>query len=145
MAMKKGTGISPLSILCLLAILWVLPTMDKSNMLNAQRVIAGEAPTSRILFIFDASNSMSGQWEGERKIDIAREILFEMLDTLEQREKLELAHQLAMLKVDVIEAGFPIASPGDFEAVHTFSPEQVEWFKAGSALNIVRQKVAAAN
>ena len=31
----------------------------------------------------------------------------------------------------------------DFEAVHTFSPEQVEWFKAGSALNIVRQKVAA--
>jgi aconitate hydratase len=33
----------------------------------------------------------------------------------------------------------------DFEAVHTFSPEQVEWFKAGSALNIVRQKVAANN
>ena len=30
----------------------------------------------------------------------------------------------------------------DFEATHTFSPEQVEWFKAGSALNIVRQKVA---
>jgi aconitate hydratase len=31
----------------------------------------------------------------------------------------------------------------DFEAKHTFSDEQVEWFKAGSALNIVRQKVAA--
>ncbi len=30
----------------------------------------------------------------------------------------------------------------DFEATHTFSDEQVEWFKAGSALNIVRQKVA---
>jgi aconitate hydratase len=30
----------------------------------------------------------------------------------------------------------------DFEGVHTFSPEQVEWFKAGSALNVVRQKVA---
>ena len=30
----------------------------------------------------------------------------------------------------------------DFECSHTFSPEQVEWFKAGSALNIVRQKVA---
>lgn len=30
----------------------------------------------------------------------------------------------------------------DFEAKHTFSPEQVEWFKAGSALNIVRAKVA---
>jgi aconitate hydratase len=31
-----------------------------------------------------------------------------------------------------------------FEGVHTFSPEQVEWFKAGSALNVVRKKVAAA-
>jgi aconitate hydratase len=30
----------------------------------------------------------------------------------------------------------------DFEATHTFSPEQVEWFEAGSALNIVRRKVA---
>jgi len=28
-----------------------------------------------------------------------------------------------------------------FEATHTFSPEHVEWFKAGSALNIVRKKV----
>jgi aconitase A len=26
--------------------------------------------------------------------------------------------------------------------VHTFSDEQVEWFKAGSALNVVRRKVA---
>jgi len=31
----------------------------------------------------------------------------------------------------------------EFEAKHTFSPEQVAWFKAGSALNIVRAKVAA--
>jgi len=30
----------------------------------------------------------------------------------------------------------------EFEAKHTFSPEQVEWFKAGSALNIVRRKIA---
>ncbi len=32
-------------------------------------------------------------------------------------EKMEVARQLARLKVDVIEAGFPISSPGDFEAV----------------------------
>lgn len=30
-----------------------------------------------------------------------------------------------------------------FDAKHTFSDEQVEWFKAGSALNIVRAKVAS--
>ncbi len=32
-------------------------------------------------------------------------------------EKIRVARQLAALQVDVIEAGFPIASPGDFEAV----------------------------
>ncbi|MGH2917539.1 MAG: 2-isopropylmalate synthase [Solirubrobacteraceae bacterium] len=37
--------------------------------------------------------------------------------SLNTHEKLEIAHQLARLGVDVIEAGFPIASPGDFEAV----------------------------
>ncbi len=37
----------------------------------------------------------------------------------------------------------PDGTTVDFEANHTFSDEQVEWFKAGSALNIVRQKVAA--
>ena len=37
----------------------------------------------------------------------------------------------------------PDGSIIDFDAVHTYSPEQVGWFKAGSALNIVRQKVAA--
>ena len=36
----------------------------------------------------------------------------------------------------------PDGSTVDFEARHTFSDEQVEWFRAGSALNIVRRKVA---
>ncbi|SET48909.1 2-isopropylmalate synthase [Natronincola peptidivorans] len=37
------------------------------------------------------------------------------------QEKLELAKQLERLKVDVIEAGFAIASPGDFAAVKTIA------------------------
>ena len=37
--------------------------------------------------------------------------------TLNLAEKLEIGRQLARLGVDIIEAGFPIASPGDFEAV----------------------------
>ncbi|QDU55262.1 2-isopropylmalate synthase [Aeoliella mucimassa] len=36
-------------------------------------------------------------------------------------EKLEVAQALVDLKVDVIEAGFPIASPGDFEAVRSIA------------------------
>ncbi len=41
--------------------------------------------------------------------------------SLNTAEKLEIAQQLARLGVDVIEAGFPITSPGDFEAVQTIS------------------------
>jgi 2-isopropylmalate synthase len=40
-------------------------------------------------------------------------------------EKLQVAHALKDLGVDVIEAGFPIASPGDFEAVQAIA-QQVE-------------------
>jgi Ca-activated chloride channel family protein len=76
-------------ILCLLVGLLFQPYSGK--LLGQNRVTAGEAPTSRILFIFDASNSMAGQWDGERKIDLAREVLFEMLDTLEQMSKVEVA------------------------------------------------------
>ncbi|MCX5779352.1 MAG: 2-isopropylmalate synthase, partial [Firmicutes bacterium] len=36
-------------------------------------------------------------------------------------EKLEIAQQLARLGVDIIEAGFPIASPGDFLSVKTIA------------------------
>ncbi len=41
--------------------------------------------------------------------------------SLDHREKLEIAHQLALLGVDVIEAGFPVASPGDFRAVQAIA------------------------
>src|SRR3954452_22246062 len=42
---------------------------------------------------------------------------------LNAAEKLEIAHQLARLGVDVIEEGFPIASNGDFEAVRAIARE----------------------
>ncbi|HVR04121.1 MAG TPA: 2-isopropylmalate synthase [Polyangia bacterium] len=38
-------------------------------------------------------------------------------------EKVRMAHKLAELGVDVLEAGFPIASEGDFEAVRTVGAE----------------------
>jgi 2-isopropylmalate synthase len=43
--------------------------------------------------------------------------------SMNTREKLEVARQLARLKVDIIEAGFPIASDGDFEAVKAIASE----------------------
>ncbi|MGA8365291.1 MAG: 2-isopropylmalate synthase [Solirubrobacteraceae bacterium] len=43
--------------------------------------------------------------------------------SLNRQEKLEIAHQLSRLGVDIIEAGFPITSPGDFEAVQAIARE----------------------
>ncbi len=42
---------------------------------------------------------------------------------LSAQEKLQIAKQLERLGVDVIEAGFPISSPGDFEAVQLIAKE----------------------
>jgi 2-isopropylmalate synthase len=53
--------------------------------------------------------------------------------SLNTTEKLEIAHQLARLGVDVIEAGFPIASPGDFEAVQAIAREVYGPIVAGLA------------
>src|ERR687889_770525 len=43
--------------------------------------------------------------------------------SLSVEEKVEVAYQLARLKVDVIEAGFPITSEGDFESVSRIAAE----------------------
>ena len=43
--------------------------------------------------------------------------------TMNVAEKLAVAKQLARLKVDIIKAGFPFASPGDFEAVQRIAAE----------------------
>ncbi|MEG9432753.1 2-isopropylmalate synthase [Terriglobus sp. ADX1] len=43
--------------------------------------------------------------------------------TMHHAEKLRFAHQLASLGVDIIEAGFPIASDGDFESVRAIASE----------------------
>src|SRR5918992_792386 len=43
--------------------------------------------------------------------------------SLNRQEKVEIAQQLARLGVDVIEAGFPITSPGDFDAVQAIARE----------------------
>jgi len=41
-------------------------------------------------------------------------------------EKIEIAHELELLGVDIIEAGFPISSPGDFQSVVEISKAVTE-------------------
>lgn len=59
--------------------------------------------------------------------------------TLNVDEKLEIARQLSRLGVDICEAGFPIASPGDFDAVRRIAEEVgplIEGRKSGQPMVI---------
>jgi 2-isopropylmalate synthase len=65
-----------------------------------------QQPEAQQLLIFDTTLR-----DGEQSPGIS----------LDAAEKLEIAEQLARLGVDYIEAGFPVASEGDFEAVRTIA------------------------
>jgi 2-isopropylmalate synthase len=65
-----------------------------------------EVPDTNRVYIFDTTLR-----DGEQSPGIS----------LNTQEKVEIAQQLARLGVDVIEAGFPITSPGDFEAVQAIA------------------------
>jgi 2-isopropylmalate synthase len=64
------------------------------------------SPDANRVFIFDTTLR-----DGEQSPGIS----------LNAAEKVEIAQQLARLGVDIVEAGFPIASPGDFEAVQAIA------------------------
>ncbi len=48
-------------------------------------------PLTRILFVFDASFSMFGQWQSGMKMDLAKKLLSEFLDSIDGSQNLELA------------------------------------------------------
>ena len=70
--------------------------------------VPGDVPAKDPLIIFDTTLRDGEQSPGA---------------TLNIEEKLEIARQLSRLGVDICEAGFPIASPGDFEAVRRIAEE----------------------
>jgi Ca-activated chloride channel family protein len=53
-----------------------------------------QPPETRILFIFDASQSMGGMWQKETKIAIARRVLIDIIDSLEQLPNVKMALRL---------------------------------------------------
>jgi Ca-activated chloride channel family protein len=59
-----------------------------SNLTSAQEK---QKPVNRILLVFDGSQSMFGHWESGMKIDIAKQLLNELLDSLKNVDNLELA------------------------------------------------------
>lgn len=56
----------------------------------------------RILFIFDASNSMNAQWQKTSKIKVARNLMLQTLDSLQKLDNVELALRLYGHQVKIL-------------------------------------------
>ncbi len=61
------------------------------NPVYAQKDEVGGFIKTRILFVFDASQSMSGYWESDQKINIARNFLIGVVDSLETLTNVQMA------------------------------------------------------
>ena len=107
--------------------------------------------------IFSASTSLNTDAERSRTIGCGDDVMEKIIifDTtlrdgeqapgasLNQREKLEIAYALANLGVDIIEAGFPVSSKGDFEAVKAIAKSIKGPVICGLARAIKKDIVAA--
>jgi Ca-activated chloride channel family protein len=62
-----------------------------TRFIYAQQTKKYEPPDTRILFIFDASQSMAGFWEHDRKIAIAQKTLVHIIDSLETLDNIQMA------------------------------------------------------
>ncbi len=69
----------------------ILLFLALNNLARGQNKTEVKLPTTRILFVLDASNSMSGLWESDIKINIARRILISMVDSLQQIDNVQMA------------------------------------------------------
>jgi len=81
--------------------------------------------TTRILFILDASKSMSGDWQGEEKFLIASHILSNVLDSLKYTDNLQVA-----LRVYGHQRNYPPQNCNDTKLEVPFAPNNFDRIKA---------------
>jgi len=89
-----------------------------------------EVPTNRILFIFDASQSMLSRWQSGRKIDIAKNLLSNMVDSLKNVDNLEIG-----LRVYGHKSNYP---PQDCDDTHL----EVNFLNAFKAADLIKKKLS---
>ena len=85
---------------------------------------------NRVLFIFDASQSMLGRWQSGRKIDIAKNLLSKMVDSLSNLDNLEIA-----LRVYGHKSPFP---PKDCEDSYL----EVNFLPSDIAADLIKKKLS---
>jgi len=74
-------------IVLLFGIIYLLPSYAQTQKTD----LKPEPPTTRILFIFDCSQSMAANWVSDKKINIARKFLIHTIDSLEKTENTQMA------------------------------------------------------
>lgn len=102
----------------ILLILLCLPSDTNAQSLDEKKQ---PEPLTRILFVFDASQSMFGRWQSDMKINIAQKLLAEMLDSLDNIENLELA-----LRVYGHQKPFPPQDCNDTRLEVPFAPHNAK-------------------
>lgn len=75
---------------CILLSIVLLMAINVSGQ-NQPPVTKKQQPLTRILFIFDASQSMLGRWQSDTKFNIAKRIISEMLDSIANLKNTEFA------------------------------------------------------
>jgi Ca-activated chloride channel homolog len=92
----------------------------------SQKVVVPEKPKplSRILFVFDASQSMYGLWQSDSKFNIATRLFTNILDSLKNINNLELA-----LRVYGHQKQFPPQDCNDTKLEVPFGPDNVAKMK----------------
>ena len=94
-----------------------------------------EKPIDRILFIFDASQSMLGRWQSGRKIDIAKNLLSNMVDSLKDIKNLEIG-----LRVYGHQKGYPPQDCDDTKLEINFVPAHLAAKRIPAKLNMIRAR-----
>ncbi len=92
-------------------------------------------PVNRILFIFDASQSMLARWQSGRKIDIAKNLLSNMVDSLKDVENLEVG-----LRVYGHTSGYPPQDCDDTKLEINFIPSNLATDRIKAKLNMIRAR-----
>ena len=94
-----------------------------------------QEPVNRILFVFDASQSMLGRWQSGRKIDIAKQLLTNITDSLKDVKNLEIA-----LRVYGHQRSFPPQDCDDTKLEINFLPSEIFADRIKGKLSMIKAK-----
>ncbi|MDP4267128.1 MAG: VWA domain-containing protein [Bacteroidota bacterium] len=74
----------------IIIVIFIISMLNISIYAQNQKKGKSSSQVTRILFIFDASYSMTGEWQSGKKIDIAKNLLFDLLDSINSLDNVEI-------------------------------------------------------